>query len=172
MVGLALQLKLMGLCLPVGPEPPKHQHKNTIRVMVILHMPTKQQLCVKTCLTFICFFSSSSNLCSNTLAELLKSSIFVMGSTFSPSPWFSVWPGTSKLIASQAKTNKSFCWLYILHLSNKLFSLIYVWSRVNSHQLIMLGNTCHRLWRYINDNMALNCRSFVIWNYNSFGPNE
>lgn len=66
-------------------------------------------MCVNGCLTSVCPSSRRSSLCSNSLAEPLKLSMFVRGCTVSLSPCLAIRPGNPKDMASQIKTNKSLC---------------------------------------------------------------
>lgn len=95
----ALQMKLMVLhpsdylCLP----------KNVIKNDIISCCVTSWWYCNSVNLCLTCLFSRRSSLCSNSLAELLKPSMFPRGSPFSPSPCWVIRPGTPSVMASQTK---------------------------------------------------------------------
>lgn len=138
MVGLGRQLQLMGLCPLAHPQPPKDEHKHTSWVTTLpVHADDAVAICVNVCPAFACLLSSRSSLRSNSLAELLKPSMFIRGSTFSPSPCLAIRPGTPKDMASQTKTNKSLWELHILHSAHVLFSHFFssfIWSHFHSQK--------------------------------------
>lgn len=99
MIDSALQMKLMVLhpsdylCLP----------KNVIKNDIVSCCVTSWWYCNSVNLCLTCLFSRRSSLCNNSLAELLKPSMFPRGSPFSPSPCWVIRPGTPSIMASQTK---------------------------------------------------------------------